>query len=1047
MSVTKVIDEKYEIHREIKRGGFGLIYEGVDLTFGKPIAIKAVDPNLLGEAKYIDMFQAEALNIAQFSHHNIVHIFDIKRDPTGQFYIIMEFIDGPDLGTMIKECLTKKVKLPLHLGLYIIAEACAGLDYAHNRRDSQTNEPLNIVHQDISPSNIMITRTGEVKLIDFGLANLRRKQPKNKKEVVIQGKLNYIVPEMVKNSNQLDRRSDIFALGLVLYEILTGERVIKQKSPEAVINHLIAGKLDLSGITDGSIPDKVAEAIQKALAIDPDNRYPTANHFYMDLMHQLIVYAPTADFMTELSDFINEIVPLKPQPDVNGVPSEDTISTINGFKSGNEFDATDFYEVGIETDEDGQGALYEKKPEPEPVNNGISADEIPDSEISESTEIELLNDDLVDLTESAAIVENESPANPDFPENSDAKVASDATDKGELSEAEIISADLDSDETALIETAEVESIDLQDETSKESLSVDSESPSDTPDDDPDSNDEGSTDSVPADEVRLGQIKDEDFSSDSSLTIDITDKLANEISSEEEIFTIDEQAADTFQESKSEETVEVVSGSIIENREVSHSSSSPEKPFEIKELSDDEELKTIIDIVRLSTRNHKKSIIFSLIAIFVLAVCYSVFDVMTQRTAMGVKIYDLISPPAAKINSYPSGAQVYLDDVLQADTTPLRLEKIKPGIHKLKLVLPRFEPIIRSINVPSKGVLKIAGENEKDPTDPFVFNFSSKLNISSTPPGATIQVNDVLMSSLTPTQINWEITEEPIEIKLTIAGYPDLTGFMINSEDGSEIIPDRRFWKFSRNDPVKDDFEIGGIFRKFITIKSVPSRAQIVINNSPVGTTGINGEVALTPGKHEIILRKKGYIDRRKTLTVSEKTPEQITEALLRKVRVFVKNSTRTDDSDIGASIVSLRGSGRTTRLNKRTPAEITLLPYTYAAMLKKQGFHDKEITIGRNQTNIVVRMDPIPAEVEIYIVDSLTNMEVEDVAISYKLLQTKEPEKSLGTANEKGEMFFELPPGMYQFTINKAGYQPVTKNLRVKTGRRNRLTFRFVIQN
>ena len=89
MNATRVIDEKYEIRDEIKRGGFGIIYQGVDLLFGKPVAIKAVEPALLHEAKYIDMFQAEALSIARLNHHNIVHIYDIKRDEEGQFYIVM----------------------------------------------------------------------------------------------------------------------------------------------------------------------------------------------------------------------------------------------------------------------------------------------------------------------------------------------------------------------------------------------------------------------------------------------------------------------------------------------------------------------------------------------------------------------------------------------------------------------------------------------------------------------------------------------------------------------------------------------------------------------------------------------------------------------------------------------------------------------------------------------------------------------------------------------------------------------------------------------
>ncbi|KAA3657380.1 MAG: PEGA domain-containing protein, partial [Calditrichaeota bacterium] len=335
---------------------------------------------------------------------------------------------------------------------------------------------------------------------------------------------------------------------------------------------------------------------------------------------------------------------------------------------------------------------------------------------------------------------------------------------------------------------------------------------------------------------------------------------------------------------------------------------------------------------------------------------------------------------------------------------------------------------------------------KNPREPFIFNFNSKLNITSNPPGATIRINGVQLSSTTPTDVNWEISEEPIEIQLTKAGFPDLKGFSINPEDGSEIIPDRRFWKFSRNDNIKDDFNIEGIFHKFVDIKSVPSRAQIIINNSPVGTTGINGKVALTRGTHQLVLQKRGYLTKKRTITIDEATSDQLTEVLSRRVKLTVQNAATNDGTDIGAHIVSLRSNGKTSRINRTTPTNLTLLPYTYAAFLKKQGFQDKEIVIGRNQVNVEVTMDPVPAPVEIYIVDSITNQAIDQVEISYKLQETTEPEKSMGTANTQGELFVEIPPGMYQITVNKPGYQPVTKNLRVKSGRRNRLTFRIVTQ-
>ena len=244
MEAVKILDGKYEILEEIKRGGFGVIFFGRDLLFDKPIAVKAISPNFIGEAEYVDLFQAEALAIARLNHHNIIRIYDIKRDAVGQFYIIMEYVDGVDLRQFLKAHRREDAGLPPHVCAALIAEVCAGLDYAHTRRDPDTHQPLHLVHQDVSPGNIMVNRLGEVKIIDFGLAGARRRHQglgRDRNEVLVQGKVGYLAPEQIEPV-RFDHRVDIFALGLVLYELLTGMRLFADQKTEAVLEKLRSGQ-------------------------------------------------------------------------------------------------------------------------------------------------------------------------------------------------------------------------------------------------------------------------------------------------------------------------------------------------------------------------------------------------------------------------------------------------------------------------------------------------------------------------------------------------------------------------------------------------------------------------------------------------------------------------------------------------------------------------------------------------------------------------------------------------------------------------------------
>ncbi len=969
MLISKVIDEKYEILREIKRGGFGVIYEGLDLATERKVAIKAVDPRLLGEAKYIDMFRDEALSVARLNHHNIVQIFDIRRDEDGQFYIIMEFIDGPDLNRLIRAGKRAGKPLPQHLGVYIVAEVCAGLDYAHNRKDPQTQEPLNLVHQDISPANIMVTRNGEVKIIDFGIANFRRKQSQQKGQVWIQGKLNYIAPEQLNGSHQLDRRADIFALGLVLYELLTGERLIRADDPQTVVDILRNGKWDLSKLQALQIPDNLQNIIRKALTVKPEDRYPNANQMYMELMHFLILTAPAADFNTELSEYIQSV-----QENLESEAPEVTESTEATEKIVLPEEPQDTASAESAPDAEAEAAAgNEAVPEAPPSDpaNGKQADVMADlMDISELTVEEFEKTHPVDHASSddpvstEAVTEAQGPA--DFRQPS-----ADANDSTEA-------------ETAESPPAEPEWTGASDQTAAEA---------------PDTPPKAEPDTQPKDRK---------------------DKRSKP-SAEPEVKILESQHTPV--------------------------SETPSKFYSIVEDMDDdeEELKTIIDVVRLSARSHQKSIKIGLISLVASFVLFTVVDTFAHFTALGTSIYDFLFPPAIKIVSIPPGAQVYLDDKPLQKTTPLSIEEISPGVHKLMLTMSRFEPIIKSIHVPRKGELQVAGEKKRHPSQPYVFRFRTQLELSSYPSGANIYINDVKLAETTPTTVFWEVSDEPIRIKMTYAGLPDITGLEIDGLRGQETINDRRFWKFQRLDRVKDHFAIEGVFRKPVEIKSIPDRAEIYLDDAdrPVGITGVNGTLLLTVGQHLITLRKNGYLPRQFSIDVNENTPASITHLLLRRVRIFAKEEGAADDSDIGASIVELRTRRQRIQLDQTTPASIRLLPYRYTAVLKKPGFQDHYLQIAPGQRMVVARMQRLPARIALIILDQRTREPVSGAAVFYRNLRSAGEEQQLGISDENGSVISEIKAGRYQIRVEKPGYRPKSKILNFRSDALNRYTFQM----
>ena len=258
---------RYEITGELGRGAMGVVYKAMDPTIGRVVALKTMrlDVHGLDAQEMVRRFQNEARASGVLNHPNIVTIYDAgERD--GIFYIAMEFIEG----TTLHELLAEKRVLPTEEVLQLARQICRGLDYAHSN---------GIIHRDVKPANIMITANGTVKIMDFGIAKSGG-QVTNTGQVL--GTPNYMAPEQVKG-RPLDGRSDLFSLGVILYEMLTGEKPFVGQNVTTIIYKIVNENPITPRDLDVTVHPGLSAIVTKALAKAPDDRYQTGADLVRDL--------------------------------------------------------------------------------------------------------------------------------------------------------------------------------------------------------------------------------------------------------------------------------------------------------------------------------------------------------------------------------------------------------------------------------------------------------------------------------------------------------------------------------------------------------------------------------------------------------------------------------------------------------------------------------------------------------------------------------------------------------------------------------------------
>ncbi len=251
--------------------------------FKKRVCIKRVLPHLCEKKRFIAMFLDEARLSAHLSHSNVVQVFDIGvGDKT--YFIVMEYVDGADLKQVIKHHTDNNRLFPIEQAIYICGKLCEGLAYAHEETNEH-GEPLNAVHRDISPPNVLISKHGEIKIVDFGLAKASTQLEKSEAGI-IKGKFSYLSPEAA-HGNEVDARADIFAIGIILWEMLAGRRLFQGKSDYETVKQVQAAKIPAITSLNPEADDHLESILARALARDRDRRYANAKGLGRDLARYL----------------------------------------------------------------------------------------------------------------------------------------------------------------------------------------------------------------------------------------------------------------------------------------------------------------------------------------------------------------------------------------------------------------------------------------------------------------------------------------------------------------------------------------------------------------------------------------------------------------------------------------------------------------------------------------------------------------------------------------------------------------------------------------
>jgi eukaryotic-like serine/threonine-protein kinase len=292
--------DRYELLCPIAEGGMASVWVARQRGkhgFEKLVAIKTILPKFASDVRFQEMFLDEARIASRIEHANVAQIFDLGEE-NEILYLAMEYVEGDALSKLNRACQRKGLRIPTGVLLRVLSDTCAGLHEAHEMKDP-SGRPLEIVHRDVSPHNILVSTKGTAKLIDFGIATARSRAGAETSSGVLKGKIQYMAPEQALGQ-RLDRRADIWAVGAILYTLLAGKPPFEGENPLATLHLLGSGRPPMP--LPSSVHPAISTIVRRALSFAADHRYPTAADL-REAIERAMVAAQCATSASEVATF------------------------------------------------------------------------------------------------------------------------------------------------------------------------------------------------------------------------------------------------------------------------------------------------------------------------------------------------------------------------------------------------------------------------------------------------------------------------------------------------------------------------------------------------------------------------------------------------------------------------------------------------------------------------------------------------------------------------------------------------------------------------
>ncbi|HVZ36544.1 MAG TPA: serine/threonine-protein kinase, partial [Polyangiaceae bacterium] len=280
---------RYALFDEIAAGGMATIHLGRlvgPVGFSRTVAIKTLHPQFAKDPEFVEMFLEEARLASRIQHPNVISTLDVAT-AEGEVFLVMEYVAGESLAKLVRSALKRGDRMPVEIAVSVLAGMLHGLHATHEAKNEQL-EPMHIVHRDVSPQNVLVGLDGVARIFDFGVAKAAAMRSQATTDGQMKGKLSYMSPEQL-NSREVDRRTDVFAAGVVAWECLTGRRLFAGSDPGEVLAKVLTLEIPAPIEVLSTIPPGLSDAVMRALERSPEQRWQTARDFAIELERNAIL--------------------------------------------------------------------------------------------------------------------------------------------------------------------------------------------------------------------------------------------------------------------------------------------------------------------------------------------------------------------------------------------------------------------------------------------------------------------------------------------------------------------------------------------------------------------------------------------------------------------------------------------------------------------------------------------------------------------------------------------------------------------------------------